>query len=88
MFKELKTALFVHPKKDIYSLAKKLLYMATKGGAMSLNQNTGELKVGKTADIISLTLTDKPTTENLCLSVLLHKKQIQKVYIAGRLCYT
>ncbi len=88
MFDELKAALFLHPYIEINHLAFRLLYMATKGGAVSLGLNTGELVVGKTADIVSLTLIDKPTPENLALSVLLDKKDINQVFIQGKLCYS
>ncbi len=87
MFDELKTVLFLHRKEPINMFSNKLLYMATHGGARSLNLNSGELSKNFQADILSLTLKDEPTKENLCLSIILNKKSINQVYIKGKLCY-
>ncbi len=83
LFEEMKIALFMHHSADLLALAKKLLQSVTKDAAEALGLNTGEIKEGKNADMLTLELTCKPN-EQLPLHLILHGYNISQIYINGK----
>lgn len=87
LFDELRNALFMHVNQDLNTLSKKLLYYATNGGAKALGlKQKGVLKRNMDADILYMCLPDSVSEENLITQLLLHKQDIQKVFIKGVQC--
>lgn len=86
MFDELRNAFFVHNDIKTDILAKKLIYSATKGGAIALGlNNKGSLEINKDADLISINLKDEIKDENNLLThIILHTKYTNKTYIKGK----
>ena len=86
MFEELKNALFMHSDINIDTLAQKLLLAATRGGAIALGlKNTGILKVGFDADIITFNSADKILNiATLAQNIILHTKRVKNNYIKGK----
>ena len=84
LWDEMRMALMMHTQHSPHTLAQKLLLAATLHGAKSLSQNSGEIAVGKDADIIITRLPDHvKDDEMLALLTILHVKDIEEVYIAG-----
>jgi len=84
LFEEMKVALFMHHKMPLLELAKKLLLSVTKNAAMALGLNTGEIKEGKNADMLVLDLEKEPN-EELAIHLILHRYNISKIYINGKI---
>jgi cytosine/adenosine deaminase-related metal-dependent hydrolase len=82
LIEEMKIALFMHSGADLLSLAKRLITNATSESAKALQLNTGEISVGKEADLLVIDLESTPN-EQLPLHLLLHGYNIQQVYING-----
>ncbi len=82
LFEEMKIALFMHADTDLISLAKELLTNATQKSAQALGLNTGEIAVGKEADLLVIDLEATPN-EQLPLHLLLHGYNIKHIYING-----
>jgi len=82
LIEEMKIALFMHSGADLLSLAKRLITNATSESAKALRLNTGEICVGKEADLLVIDLGSTPN-EQLPLHLLLHGYNIQQVYING-----
>ncbi len=82
LFEEMKIALFMHADADLMPLAKELLASATSKSAQALGLNTGEIAVGKEADLLVIDLETTPN-EQLPLHLLLHGYNIKKIYING-----
>ncbi|RLA69399.1 MAG: metal-dependent hydrolase, partial [Epsilonproteobacteria bacterium] len=82
LFEEMKIALFMHSETPLLPLAKRLLESATIHAANALNLNTGEIAVGKDADMLVLQLDSEPN-EQLPLHLLLHHYPIKKIFING-----
>ena len=83
LIEEMKIALFMHSSADLLSLAQKLITNATKESAKALQLNTGEISVGKEADLIVIDLESTPN-EQLALHLLLHGYNIEQIYINGK----
>jgi len=83
LFEEMKIALFMHAGADLLPLAGKLLVNATKNSAATLGLNTGEIAVGKEADLLVIDLESTPN-EQLPLHLLLHGYNIDHIYINGQ----
>ncbi len=84
-FDELRGAFYIHTNTRTDILADKLLKAATLGGAKSLGLNKGELAKGKDADIIIFKLPDTLSDETqLSTQIILHTKEVEKVYINGK----
>ena len=84
LFEEMKAALFMHSELPLLKLAKKLIHSVTKDAADALGLNTGEIKEGKNADMIILDL-DKEPNDELAIHLILHRYNISKIYINGKL---
>jgi len=84
LFEEMKISLFMHSSAPLLKFAKALLKSVTINAAKSLGLNTGEIAKGKNADMIVLDLDKKPTDE-LAIHLILHRYNISKVYINGKL---
>ena len=82
LMEEMKIALFMHADADLLPLAKELLASTTLKSAQALGLNTGEIAVGKEADLLVIDLEATPN-EQLPLHLLLHGYNIEKIYING-----
>ncbi len=84
MFDELRTCLMMHTKYELNSFAKKLLISATSHGASALGLKKGILQKDFDADILYLKLPScVKDEEDLATHVILHTKEVKKVYIGG-----
>ncbi|MEA1892231.1 MAG: metal-dependent hydrolase [Campylobacterota bacterium] len=84
LFEEMKVALFMHSDMPLLDLAKKLLNSVTIDAAQALGLNTGEIAEGKNADMLIVDLDQEPNDE-LAIHLILHRYNISKVYINGKL---
>lgn len=84
LFEELKIALFMHKDANLLELAKELILSITLNAAKALEINSGEIAVGKNADMIVLDL-DAPPNEDVALHLILHRYNISKVFIRGEI---
>ncbi|MBE0514552.1 metal-dependent hydrolase [Sulfurimonas sp.] len=84
LFEEMKCALFMHSNMPLLELAKNLIKSVTKDAADALGINSGEIAEGKNADMIVLDLDSEPSDE-LAIHLILHRYNISKVYINGKL---
>lgn len=84
LFEEMKCALFMHSNIPLLELAQNLIKSVTKDAADALGINSGEIAEGKNADMIVLDLESKPGDE-LAIHLILHRYNISKVYINGKL---
>ena len=84
LFEEMKISLFTHPSAPLLGFAQALLDGVTIHAAEALGINAGEIKEGKNADMIVLDL-DKEPTKELAIHLILHRYNISKVYINGKL---
>jgi len=84
LFEEMKIALFMHSERPLLELANRLIQSVTKDAADALGLNTGEITEGKNADMLIIDL-DKEPTEELAIHLILHRYNISKVYINGKL---
>ncbi|MBA1438578.1 MAG: metal-dependent hydrolase [Epsilonproteobacteria bacterium] len=84
LFEEMKISLMNHANAPLVPFAKQLINAATKNAAKALGLNTGEIKEGKNADMIVIDLESEPN-EELAVHLLLHRYNISKVFINGKL---
>lgn len=84
LFEELKIALFMHHGQELLPLAKQLIRGVTEDAADALGLNTGQIKQGKNADMLVISLACKPD-EQLPIHLILHQYNISKIYINGKL---
>jgi len=82
LMEEMKIALFMHANRDLATLATELLTNATLNSAKALGMNSGEIAVGREADLLVIDLEHTPN-EQLPVHLLLHGYNIQNVYING-----
>ena len=82
LFEEMKIALFMHSDKPLEQLAKKLLQAATIDAARALNLNTGEIAVGKDADMLVMDV-ERLEDSQLILHLLLQQYNIDQIFIHG-----
>ena len=81
---EMRAALMLHHNLEIKRLAQTLIDAVTIKAARALQLDAGEIKVGKAADFVLLTLPDIPQSdEEIALWSILHTKKASSVYIAG-----
>ncbi len=85
---ELRSALFAHMDFDVLDLAQYLLVAATKNGACALGiEDSGYLKVGNSADLITIVLPGLVEDEKqLPLELIFHTKSVKSGYINGERC--
>ena len=84
LFEEMKMSLFMHSSAPLLGFAKALLDGVTIHAAEALGINAGEISEGKNADMIVLDLDSQPS-EELAIHLILHRYNISKVYINGKL---
>ncbi|WP_324172693.1 aminofutalosine deaminase family hydrolase [Sulfurimonas sp.] len=84
LFEEMKISLFMHSDAPLLEFAKALIDSVTINAANALELNTGEIAEGKNADMLILDLDNEPTDE-LAVHLILHRYNISKVYINGKL---
>ena len=84
LFEEMKMSLFMHSDAPLLEFANALIRGVTIDAAEALGLNTGEITEGKNADMIILDLDSEPT-EELAIHLILHRYNISKVYINGKL---
>ncbi len=84
LFEEMKMSLFMHSDAPLLAFAKSLIEGVTIHAADALGVNTGEIAVGKNADMLVVDLESEPS-EELAIHLILHRYNISKVYINGKL---
>jgi len=84
LFEEMKISLFMHANAPLLEFAQALLDGVTIHAAQALGLNTGVIEEGKNADMIVVDLEAEPTKE-LPIHLILHRYNISKVYINGKL---
>lgn len=84
LFEEMKISLFMHSDAPLLEFAKELIDGVTIHAAEALGLNTGEIIEGKNADMIIVDLDSEPT-QDLPIHLILHRYNISKVYINGKL---
>ena len=84
LFEEMKMSLFMHPTAPLLEFAQALIDGVTIHAAEALGLNTGEIAQGKNADMLILDL-DKAPTKELAIHLILHRYNISKIYINGKL---
>jgi cytosine/adenosine deaminase-related metal-dependent hydrolase len=84
LFEEMKISLFMHDKAPLGEFAQELLDAVTINAAKALGLNTGEIAEGKNADMLIIDLENEPT-KDLALHLILHRYNISKVYVNGKL---
>ncbi len=84
LFEEMKISLFMHSSAPLLELAQALLDGVTIHAAKALGLNTGEIAEGKNADMLIIDLENEPTKE-LPIHLILHRYNISKVYVNGKL---
>ncbi len=84
LFEEMKISLFMHDQEPLLEFAQALLDGVTIHAAEALGLNTGEIAEGKNADMLVIDLENEPTKE-LPVHLILHRYNISKVYINGKL---
>jgi len=82
LLEEMKIALFMHSDRELMPLAQELLERATLNSAQALGLNTGEIAVGKEADLLVIDLENTPN-DQLALHLLLHGYNIRHIFING-----
>jgi len=83
LFEEMKIALFMHTDAPLLKLAQSLIESSTIKAAKALNLNKGEIAKGKDADMLILDI-ENVDEEQLCLHLLLHRYNINQIYINGK----
>ncbi|WP_297439839.1 metal-dependent hydrolase [Sulfurimonas sp.] len=84
LFEEMKISLFMHSSAPLLEFAKQLLRGVTLNAAKALGLNSGEIAEGKNADMLVLDLDNEPN-EELALHLILHRYNISKVFINGKM---
>jgi cytosine/adenosine deaminase-related metal-dependent hydrolase len=84
LFEEMKMSLFMHSDAPLLKFANELIKGVTINAANALGLNSGEIAEGKNADMLILDL-DKEPNEELAIHLILHRYNISKVYINGKL---
>ncbi|MBR8461915.1 metal-dependent hydrolase [Campylobacter sp. faydin G-105] len=85
LWDELRAVLLTHSRIELNKLAKVALIAATRGGARALGLQSGEITVGKLADIAVFTA-PKCDTDTLLTQLILHTKLAKRLYIGGEIC--
>ena len=84
IFDELRAALMMHHLGHLENLANLLIKNITSTPAKIFNLNSGEIKVGKDADFVLITLPGNiQNTQSIALQTILHTNEVESVYIDG-----
>ena len=81
---EMRAALMTHPNSDLNELAREIFIAATAGGARALNLNSGELAVGKFADIAVFKGFAGVNQSELITQLILQTKECERLYVGGK----
>jgi cytosine/adenosine deaminase-related metal-dependent hydrolase len=84
LWDEMRSALSMHYDIPLQTLSKILLLASTKNGAKALNKNAGEIKEGMDADFILVKMADSVKKEELITQLILHTKEVDEVFVAGK----
>ncbi len=84
LFEEMKISLFMHSSAPLLKFAQELIKGVTVNAANALGLNSGEIAEGKNADMLVIDLQNTPNNE-LAVHLLLHRYNISKVFINGKL---
>ena len=84
LFKEIRTALFMHSDLSPKYLSRDLLKAVTINAAKELNLNNGSIEEGKDADLIIFRLPEKVQLDYLPLHIILHINEVEKLFINGK----
>jgi len=85
IFDELRAALMLHHLGSIEELAGVLMEGITSKPAKIFNLNSGEIAVGRDADLVLVKLPDGvKNNKNIALHTILHTREVNGVYIAGK----
>jgi cytosine/adenosine deaminase-related metal-dependent hydrolase len=84
LFEELKCALFAYYDLSLKVLPYDLLESVTRNPANALGLNSGSIKEGLAADLITFSLPDSVENQNaLALQIILHTNEVNRIYING-----
>jgi len=84
LFKEIRASLLMHTGLHPKYLARDLLKSITKNGGDILGLNNGSIEVGKFSDLISFKLPNQVNIQDICLQIILHINNIEKMWINGK----
>ncbi|MDD5051762.1 MAG: metal-dependent hydrolase [Sulfuricurvum sp.] len=82
LFEEMKSAFFMHHKRDLLPFAYELWQSVTKNAAEALGLNCGTIAPNYDADIV-VTRVDYPINEQLPIHLIVQPHHIESVYIQG-----
>ena len=80
---EMRAGIMIHKDTHLDTLARTLLLMTTKNAAKALGFDSGEIKVGKNADIACFALPAGSKKSRLALDLILHTKEAKSLFIDG-----
>ncbi|MDD7741239.1 MAG: amidohydrolase family protein, partial [Campylobacteraceae bacterium] len=80
---EMRAGIMIHKDTHLDTLARTLLLMTTKNAARALDFDSGEIKVGKNADIACFALPAGSKKSRLALDLILHTKEAKSLFIDG-----
>ncbi len=87
IFDEMRCAIMLHQKAPLQELANRLIESITINGAKAIRSDAGRIQKGAVADfaLINLPQTCK-NKEDLALHTIIHTKEVNRVWIGGKLC--
>ena len=86
LWDEMRTALMSHQNINLEELSKILIQGVTTNSAKALKIQSGELEIGKNADIIAITLPESPKEiSQLPLALILYAKETIYTFIEGEI---
>ncbi len=84
LFDEMRAALMMHYHLPLEELANQLIESITTTPAKIFGLNSGEIRMGKSADLIRIQLPDKiQKSQSIALQTILHTQEVERVYING-----
>ncbi len=84
IFDELRSALMLHHQAPLDKLSKLLIKSITSQPAKIFGLNSGEIKVGKDADLVLINLPNRPNSlDDIALQTILHTQKVDMLFING-----
>ncbi len=83
LWDEMRGALMLHSDLDLADLAKRLLLGSTREAGRALGLKRGVIKEGYESDLIVVPLSEETEESMLAISLILHTKRVEAVYIGG-----
>ncbi|MCK4440901.1 MAG: metal-dependent hydrolase, partial [Sulfurovaceae bacterium] len=84
IFDELRSALMIHHQVPLDKLSKLLIKSITSQPAKIFGLNSGEIKVGKDADLVLINLPNIPNSlDDIALQTILHTQKVDMLFING-----